>query len=689
MFGAVTTLVQYSLVNNVYLTLGEDSLAPSTCTLQENFLSEKYLASELKPYSLQGCINHNQQLIPDVHVICLQEGTFNPYSVLQTQIIIEIQSQQTNHTIQCHLILILQNKKPISCVVRSHNAHGQLTVHASDSITITVNTEPSLIVKKMSLPNLSTSKDLHSWTQQHRLPSVTSYTEAKLANRLRIIIRDNGGTEPKAPSYSCSTDKDIQPANDPKEAWSQLTLESGKEATLKQNGINQTLEIVKERLTFMKKVVRMMGRNHTAITVTCLPQKMVVEISKDTLQMLGTLPSKITLRDQSCTATSNSTHFLLETPLNSCGTVTATDPLGEGFDILYQNSVLLWQQSPIAQAKQDDFNETLSTQQKAEDGPRILNFSCVYPTFEPPTASLEDKPNEEEVEAVNFPVFLSNALFRLDLYNSELFTQRQHGAYKVVVNSHVFVEVTMTLRSAKLSFTILKCYHSPASDPEQHTGHALIEKACPLDESVTFYATHHRGLPINPTSQEHQRFSFLLRPLYNDSIQFLHCKLTMCHKGIQRNKNSPSIPECVPLDEVCTGSSSNQELAVGIFSRTVSKPMIVLIDTELGFSDNHKAPPEAEGGSTDASSDTSVMSRFGLLQPHADQGIPLPGVTGIAFAAFLIGIILTGAMWFIYYQTDAAKMVRHVPVQSVGSESREMAVSSSPLTPMEYATTMI
>lgn len=50
-------------------------------------------------------------------------------------------------------------------------------------------------------------------------------------------------------------------------------------------------------------------------------------------------------------------------------------------------------------------------------------------------------------------------------------------------------------------------------------------------------------------------------------------------------------------------------------------------------------------------------SVYVLVPPCFDFG--LPGVLGIAFGGFLIGVLLIGALWFIKIKTGKPKMVKY------------------------------
>ncbi|XP_042610976.1 transforming growth factor beta receptor type 3-like [Cyprinus carpio] len=60
------------------------------------------------------------------------------------------------------------------------------------------------------------------------------------------------------------------------------------------------------------------GASNVGFNVQCEKNKMVVSINKETLQANGFGKPNITLQDSQCKATSNNTHYILETPLSGC-----------------------------------------------------------------------------------------------------------------------------------------------------------------------------------------------------------------------------------------------------------------------------------------------------------------------------------------------------------------------------------
>jgi hypothetical protein len=79
--------------------------------------------------------------------------------------------------------------------------------------------------------------------------------------------------------------------------------------------------------------------------------------------------------------------------------------------------------------------------------------------------------------------------------------------------------------SARWGLALHRCSVTPSSRPAPGPALVLLRGGCPADASVAFPPRPHpdaAGLPA--------RFSFRLRPVFNASVQFLHCQLSRCRR---------------------------------------------------------------------------------------------------------------------------------------------------------------
>ncbi|XP_029440393.1 transforming growth factor beta receptor type 3-like [Rhinatrema bivittatum] len=346
------------------------------------------------------------------------------------------------------------------------------------------------------------------------------------------------------------------------------------------------------------------------MSVMCLEKRMLIHVRKDVLLALGYSAAQVTLQDPRCQAQSNSSHFLLESPLTSCGTLPGTGMDSAPGVLLYWNAVLL-RRDPRFPSPGNGSEETLPSRQAAEKNLQRIKFTCAY-------AAPSDLSRARLVPR--------EALLRLEAYSSESFLQ-QCGPCIVPANSRVFIEAVLLPTDSRISFSVRLCRVSPSSDPEAESEFVVVRDACPADPGVTTYGSlTAEGSP----AQEVRRFAFRLRPVYNESIQFLHCQLALCFK-----EGPWDAPKCRPQDLACAGGGGDVKSVSRSFLRTVSKPMIVTMAGEA------EAPAHAQDS--------------GAVIVDAQQEVEMGAVVGVSVSAFVIGVFLIGGLWLIYSQTDPGR----------------------------------
>lgn len=140
------------------------------------------------------------------------------------------------------------------------------------------------------------------------------------------------------------------------------------------------------------------------------------------------------------------------------------------------------------------------------------------------------------------------------------------------------------------------CFVSPQSDPKKSPFWTVVSDGCSSDPSVRLgakaggdededaYAEEeedvgreedrngHSGRRFSPIdnsspnvgdSEKAQllRFSFVLRPIYNESMQFVHCTLRLCLSDSAREETTQEARSCqsgVPIPPLVPGSSRHQ-----------------------------------------------------------------------------------------------------------------------------------
>ncbi|XP_068951874.1 transforming growth factor-beta receptor type 3-like protein isoform X1 [Petaurus breviceps papuanus] len=229
--------------------------------------------------------------------------------------------------------------------------------------------------------------------------------------------------------------------------------------------------------------------------------------------------------------------------------------------------------------------------------------------------------------------------FNLIVSSSDTF-RRFPGPCVVPANSPVFVEASLAQPSSLWGLFLHRCSLSPSSDPTQGSPLLLLLRGgCPAEASVSFH-------PPPPGSLPQTRLSFHLRPIFNASVQFLHCQLGLCRRrGTPRRgpRSADQPPRCLSQDEACTGSGSREEvIGESPHLHTLSQPIIVTVPQSL-----HR-PPRIP-------LDHSQAGLGQVLHPDPQApgcgGLDPAPVVAIAVSAFVLGVALTAGLGLIYVHT--------------------------------------
>uniref|UniRef100_A0A452INQ2 ZP domain-containing protein n=1 Tax=Gopherus agassizii TaxID=38772 RepID=A0A452INQ2_9SAUR len=621
--GGVSSLAAYRGVNTVYVQLGDDGVSPGACKLHRNFLSPTHFASNLRPRPLWGCLTSDPPSDLEVHVILSKGAMPRPPDHLT----VELQVPGGCCSPRRELIVVLKSESTTSWLVRIPHMAGRLRVLASHEVSVSgTESELDLAVSSSMSLGLAYASDPMAWAMEQGLPGVTSYTEAKQVNRFLVIVGLDGEAKAPHPSILLPRPSKISPM-----IWERSWAAPGDGRT-----------------------VRLAG----ALSVVCLSERVAVYVNKDMLQAARLSPARVTLRDPSCAAQSNGTHFLLESSLAGCGALripalAPTSGVGQ-----YQNAVVLWGSGPGAAPG----GLPLPVGQ-TEDSSESIEFSCSSPALSEPSHSAEPIPD--------LPVHLGRVLLSLEVYSSEAFTKAQ-GPCTVLANSRVFVEAALAAFDPLLSFSIRLCFLSPSSSSSLDSPYTLVRGGCPAHPDVSLHPPHKgaAGPALPPGSQELQRLSFLLRPLYNDSIQFLHCRLALCTQEPQGQAGAygGALPKCGPQARACP-SSHVGEPGSGRFQHTFTKPIIVTVGRlaratkPTPGTDPFPVPFPLAGRRGKALKEAPWPEQGETPPAPLPQGLELPTVVGIVFSAFIIGVSLTGGLWLIHSRTAH----RGLPVRVLGN----------------------
>ncbi|XP_069593657.1 transforming growth factor beta receptor type 3 isoform X2 [Ranitomeya imitator] len=270
-----------------------------------------------------------------------------------------------------------------------------------------------------------------------------------------------------------------------------------------------------------------------------------------------------------------------------------------------------------------------------------LKFNCTIP--------------RDNLDPFDIAFAQPNVTFKMELYKSDLFLKSAQSPFTVAENGQVFVEVSVTKVEKNLGFVIHTCFVSSvssSSNVDSSTVHTIIENICPTDETVKFYKVNHMNDPTLQEQTERKRFSFMFKSIFNTSLVFLQCELTLCTSS---DRSMDRLPKCIRPDEACISLDSSMIMVMIDYKKTLTMPLAVV---------SMDKPPGTP---------TSKV-RPSIPEPIF-YGLDTPIVVGIAFAAFIIGALLTGALWYIYSHTGDTAGRQQVPTSPPASENSSAAHS--------------
>ncbi|XP_053299323.1 transforming growth factor beta receptor type 3 [Pleuronectes platessa] len=649
--GNLSSLTHTTHGNRVYIRLGEDPTLPPVCQLQSTFLSPNYLTSDLQPQEVQGCSQPPAAGInPAVHVIKLHSAGSGLCGSLQVEVVVSLVPPVANTRAQ-DIVLVLSSSVPVHWAITARGVRGHISVHSSNSVSPPFPPEPDLTLSSTLTSDLSTVSDLLVWANESGYTHVTSYTEADLANRF-VVQLAGGGTDVLAGRPPLA----VRPP------WAE-------ERRLRQwlNGGDG-------------------AGGRESFTVQCEDGRLSVTVDRRILQTLSVPVAAVTLQDPTCQAQSNGSHFLLVFPVISCGTEGLF--LGRPRGVQYTNMMILWRDQPQTLVALND------TERKSK-GPLGIHFSCLAagPSVAGPAGVGVEEVNTPQAGLVHWapgepagpdparghlpvPRHRPGPVLILRLFVTEVNDQKRIGPCVVTAGHRVYVEISAE-GPLPDAVEVKSCIISPLSDPKKSPFWTIIREGCSSDPSLTLSAEaadeeeeeeeeeegdageleerRRREAPgrweesgSDLGSEEETRplrFSFILRPVHNDSIQFLHCSLNMCSSDSTRGEavKEPAERACqdgLPIPALVSKSHKHQcEI------RTLSRPMVVtqsissLVPKQL----RPPAGPRTKRLSVSPVASPGPQDRNSVVQTGP--------VMGVVFAAFVMGVSLMGGLWCIYNYT--------------------------------------
>uniref|UniRef100_A0A8C0VS33 Endoglin n=1 Tax=Cyanistes caeruleus TaxID=156563 RepID=A0A8C0VS33_CYACU len=255
-YGGITSYSELQDPRRVQLHLGEDARSPPECTPQEHFNAVLHLETEVFFHGVKGCSRSDTQSTRAAHIIHLQSEPSSPI-------------REVNLSLSCpdnyvgNQILILQSKVNFTWSLFL-KCHIQLMVSGSYKM---VSLFPMLFPGEL-LPD--TEQDLIAKAFEKNYSVIASYSAIPASTHISLEIQGHG-------------------------------------EALRAPGPTISLSYLPHQVLLTLKPWK------------CTDETMEIVIIRSYLEPIKDVVN-ITLRDISCQAEKNATHFMLKSPLNHCGT---------------------------------------------------------------------------------------------------------------------------------------------------------------------------------------------------------------------------------------------------------------------------------------------------------------------------------------------------------------------------------
>ncbi|XP_077986263.1 transforming growth factor beta receptor type 3-like [Glandiceps talaboti] len=599
-YNAVTSFSACQAANNIYIKVGQNTATASQCILHNNFFSPNNLALHQEVRSATGCVSTQTGNSREIHIIEIQRLASLAQGILPI-VIIEI-SSKTGEELRKDVLLILKANITINWKISAKGISGNLQVVTNGNVDTVGVAEGDLDIPPTIQSDLNGKSGVQfiEWIEDTYGP-VLSYTEVETANRFNLQLKTTDLPQSHDTETPISTD------------------------------LASTLRDQQQSLSFMDS-------SRLLMNVECRDSEMFVAIKRDYLELNGVTVDSLTLKNENCRATSNATHFILKTLLNDCQTSQEIQESG----VRFSNTLVMTGEAPIdgSGMELEESSGEIDVLSDDEDVQTIsIGFSCMYSTG-PVKADSTIKP----FHATRVDEF-SMALYRTDLY----FDRHTEYPWTLDKQSKVYVQLGQAMDDPDFGVMPHTCWLSTEQSKQREPSDVtLIENGCP-GGTVQIVTNTLSGdmTETKPGSYKNFKFSFTFNA---DHAQYVHCEMTMC--SVQRRSDFV-LPLCMEQYERCiqlkvhprNGYDFPKELLQHRYVGPIQpKEIISTKDNKHNVQESVQNKESFPVTTTAAGNNQSPIKEIII-------GLETGAVVGIAFAAFVIGVLLTAALWYIHTHT--------------------------------------
>ncbi|CAB3379418.1 Hypothetical predicted protein [Cloeon dipterum] len=653
-WGAITSFTEMRGANRIELIVGFGVREQSSeCDTNSTKMSPVASASAILRQQAEGCFNaalagSNEC---DVYVFEISHRDMIRHSDSAPPVQVILRGEK-RRPVRRNITILLKAHKPTKWQLVSHGIDGKIIVISDQQVENSdMEDRQSFEVRNTELPDRMNSL-LLSATNYGPL---VLYARAEKANGFDVIVADTKDKEDEQLSGDMAGEEKV---SDPSSLKHHQHL-AIQHSALKATAVSSVKSEEKHQV--------LLNDLRKEMTVVCDPGWINISFPKSLSSKLGV--RSITLNNPTCTSQSNTTHVWLSTRVSSCNTLRDVE---KEKIMVYSNHVHV------------KFDNT----QNEEVDENTVPVVCKYLQSKFPGNAVvlyggEDDFEDDISERQQSPSKTSSglSLYMMDVYkdrdHSEQLLFEEPGPAIVSINDTLYVRTWLDSFHG-IQLVSDSCWISNSSNYKTRRAArvVLIKRACSAEHSVQLedYGSE-RAL------NTHGGFSFLVHKLYAEfNNLYLHCALGMCAGRV--GTKIGSIVSCEDLTQNCvninTGfnylSPTAQEVVTkGPFKiaprkpKASSQPQAKLPIGMLGATKESGIPPLAPvnlPGLTLHGIATNPPSVQHTPVPETRTASVNPGNVStemaavIALVAFMIGVVVTGAMWFVHVKTDPYRQGR-------------------------------
>ncbi|NWR81177.1 EGLN protein, partial [Centropus unirufus] len=276
----------------IRLRLGEDAGSPPDCVPRENFDAAPHLEAEVFFHGVKGCSQGDAQSARAAHIVRMRA---EPSSTI-TEVNVSLSCPKGAESNQ---IFILQSPAKLTCFLSVDNCNIQFLVSGNYTIMSLF----PVVLRGELLPD--TEQGLVAKAFEKNYSIIASYSIIPVSARISLEIQGHG--EPRRSRRLGRMGwGSLLPLSHPPS--SPCPAEPPREVPATPPPRPPDPDTITEQLLLMLQPWK------------CTDETMEIIISRSHLEPIKDVVN-ITLRDISCQAEKNATHFMLKTPLSHCGTL--------------------------------------------------------------------------------------------------------------------------------------------------------------------------------------------------------------------------------------------------------------------------------------------------------------------------------------------------------------------------------